>query len=268
MRKLLIVGLAVASLVPQALMRGQEKEPAFDVASVKPSAEGPEGLLVLPGGTLEMTHMPISSLIAYAYGVRSAEIDQLPSWATRDPYTIRARTKAQPNAAQVRAMIRGLLRERFQLSAHVEQRPVPVYALVPVHKPFRPGSGLERRDEPCARGERIKMADGVEVSCGGFLPGGGSLRAVDLTMSSFAQLLADLRLGQRVVDRTELVGSYDFTLSYSPDATTAAPGVQADGIAAPALALALEEQLGLRLESRREPFNVVVVERIERPQPD
>jgi uncharacterized protein (TIGR03435 family) len=268
MRKLLLAGLAVATLTSQALVEAQEKEPAFDVASVKPSEEGPEGLLVLPGGTLEMTHMPISSLVAYAYGVRSAEVDQLPSWATRDPYTIRARTTAQPNAAQVRAMIRGLLRERFQLSAHVEQRPVPVYALVPVHKPFRPGSGLKRREEPCARGDRIKMADGIEVSCGGFLSGGASLRAVNLTMSVFAELLANLRLGQRVVDRSELVGSYDFTLSYSLDATTAAARGQADGIAPPTLALALEEQLGLRLESRREPSNVVVVDRIERPQPD
>ena len=268
MWKLLIVGLAVASVTPQAPMKAQEKEPAFDVASVKPSEEGPEGLLVRPGGTLEMTHMPISSLIAYADGVRAAELDQRPSWATSARYTIRARATGEPPAAQVRAMIRRLLGERFQLSAHVEQRPIPVYALVPAHNPMRPGSGLKRRHEPCARGERIKIADGIEVPCGGFLWVGGSLRAVNLTMSLFAELLANVRLGQRVVDRSELVGSYDFTLSYSPDATTAAAGAQADGILPPTLAQALEEQLGLRLESRRESFNVVVVDRIERPQPD
>lgn len=265
---MLIAGLAVASLSSPAPIKAQEKEPAFDVTSVKPSDEGPEGLLVLPGGTLEMTHMPISSLIAYAYGVRTAEVEKLPSWATRDGYTIRATTTAKPTAAQTSAMIRSLLRDRFQLSVHAEQRTISVYALVPARNPMKPGPSLKERTQPCQRGERIKIEGSTDdVPCGGFLQGGDSLRAANLTMNAFARLLANLVLNQRVVDRTELEGSFDITLHFSRDAI-GGTSATADGIGPPPLAAALEEQLGLRLERRQEPTNGVVVDRIERPQPD
>jgi uncharacterized protein (TIGR03435 family) len=269
MRTLLITGLAIASLTSQVPIKAQEKELAFDVTSVKPNADGPEGLLVLPGGTLEMMNMPIASLVAYAYGVRTSEIDKLPSWATRDGYTIRATTTAKPTAAQTAAMIRSLLRDRFQLSVHAEQRPIAVYALVPARNPMKLGPGLKGRTQPCVRGEKIKIEGSNEdVSCGGFLSGGDSLKAANLTMSAFAQLLGNLLLFRRVVDRTELQGPFDISLHFVKDAAAGPTGAAGDGIGLPPLSAALEEQLGLRVESRQEPSNVVVVDRIERPQPD
>ena len=135
-------------------------------------------------------------------------------------------------------MPQALLTERFGMKFHRETREVPAYVLV-VAK-----SGLKAR--PAAEG-----------SAGGFNRRPGHLETRSATMAGLADKLSQ-QSERPVVDQTAVRGSYEFTLDWTPDE------LQSDGQAGPSLFTAIEEQLGLRLEARKEPMEVVVVDYVEK----
>jgi uncharacterized protein (TIGR03435 family) len=105
----------------------------FEVASIAPSkgAETQRAPMGLAGGRFEMNNMPVRSLVGFAFRSRMNDITGLPSWATTERYTIRAKSEmASPSPEQLRSMVQNLLRTRFQFVSHEEQRPVDVLALV------------------------------------------------------------------------------------------------------------------------------------------
>ena len=183
--------------------------------------------------------------------------------------------------SDARRMLQTLLQERFALKARVETREVPVYALVVARDDGRLGPGLRRSSLDCraysdtlARTGRGALASQVGEKCGlvtgggpaaGAGPGQLGTRGVATIRELIAGITRSPDVDRKVVDRTGLIDTFEIDLVWAPART----GVNA---AAPenvvSVFTALQEQLGLELESRREMVDVVVIESVERPTPN
>lgn len=158
---------------------------------------------------------------------------------------------------QLPALLRGVLEDRFSLKAHVERRPFPMYVLVTARNDGRLGARL-----------RPSVTDCGAVVCG---QRNGTLLTRAATMTRLADILTSY-VDRPVLDRTDLAGTFDVDLDWAPG-TRIGSGVNApidtvtvvDGSS---LFTAIPEQLGLKLERRNEPIDLVVVDHIERPTPN
>ncbi len=230
----------------------------FDVATIKPSRPGTPGRLFTVHGREVLTiNTSLADLITQAYEVHTRQVVGGPSWMESDKYDITGRPLAEgvPNIAQLRAMIRSLLEDRFKLTIHRERRDLPAYALT-VGK----------------NGPKLTKNETNPNGLPGLLfKGLGMLPAVNATMADFAGVMQTAVLDRPVVDRTGLQGRFDFTLNWTPDDSQfRSMGVQvppppADGTGPPGLFTAIQEQLGLRLESVTAPVEAIVIDRVERP---
>jgi uncharacterized protein (TIGR03435 family) len=250
----------------------------FEVASVKPTvnAEGQSLLQAVPG-RLRMTNLALRRLILNAYAVQDYQLSGDPSWVASEHYDIQATTAGTTSVQQMEGpMLRALLAERFKLTLHRETRQLPVYQLV-VGKggvklqlskegsctPYSVDSPPPPAPTP---GQPNGNFCGLHLSVDGLnrtLDGKGvALAAVATTLSR----TYTSNLGRNVIDRTGLTGTFDVHLKWAIDPLTspAAPGAAQD-LAGPSLPTALQEQLGLRLESTRGPVEVLVIDHIERP---
>jgi uncharacterized protein (TIGR03435 family) len=222
-------------------------QPAFDVASIRPTrlVSGVEGgnrpKVVVAPGELMMHRHTLRDAIEWAYGVRSFQIAG-PAAINDERYEIGARVDAPATPAQLRLMLRTLLADRFRLSLHRERKDVAVYGLV-----------LGRN------GPKLHASAGEE-SGWSKLPGPGlrlSFRAS--TVAQLAEFLSTLVFVDRpVIDATGLGSDYDFALDLREVADSA-------DAARPSLGTLLEEQLGLKLDARKAPFEMLVIDRAERP---
>jgi uncharacterized protein (TIGR03435 family) len=180
-----------------------------------------------------------------------------PDWI-QEPYEINAKLPddVERTPENLRAMIRNLLADRFKLVLRDEVQELPIFALVRARSDGTLGPDIHA----------------VTTACGDVTPepqecrsliqsGRGVIAARNMPFSSLATTL-EYSVARPVIDRTGIAGDYDFGLSYA-DLTAA--GANADG---PSLFTAIEEQLGLKLESTRGPVRVLVIEKIQRPTED
>jgi len=158
-------------------------------------------------------------------------------------------------------MLRALLADRFKLVVHKEVRPMPAFALVLARADGRTGPQL-RRTDPCVARPGPDARPSAGLRCGGFSVGNGSLKGTGVTMAQLAAELPSATDGRQVIDRTNLTGSFDITLTWNADALH--PGAAAVQDTASVFA-ALQEQLGVKLEPITAPIEVIVVDRAERP---
>ena len=282
-------GLEAASVRPNTNVGVLvDQAPSFEVASVKPNDATPAlptGGRVIQPERFEVTWEPLQSIVSLAFGVIPSRITGWPDWTQAARYDIRARTGKPSTRAEVLAMLRALLAERFSLQAHREMREVNVYALVIGRPDGATGSKLQRVLVDC---ETNKLLEG---SAPGFfpadsrLPCGGSRQSMALvagpvivtstraawTMERLATTL-DNEVGRPVIDQTGLTGTFDMELRYirelPPSAFLSPPSPSApppDGVS---LRDALKEQLGLDLRSDRAPVEFLVIDSIQRPTPD
>ncbi|MGH9241084.1 MAG: TIGR03435 family protein [Vicinamibacterales bacterium] len=210
-------------------------------------------------------------LIREAYGNRYRLREQVlggPEWIDQDRFEIEAVTPAVgPSAIQAAApvavleMLRSLLETRFRLRVREEMREGPVYALVRARGDGRLGVGLKVSGEDCTElgveknGERAARPECIPQY------GGDRYRRVGHPMERFVQSL-ERRVGRLVINETGLSGTVDLDLPVSVASNfTDLARIGADS----GLFIALTDVLGLKLESRRAPIPVLVVERIERP---
>lgn len=294
MRHLIIALLAAAAIAAQ-VPQPTNDEPAFEVASVKANTTGaPGGSFVMPPGRFSATNIPLRVLITNAYQLSFFEVVGGPGWVSTDRFDITAKAPDGAPPEQTRAMVRTLLKERFKLVVHKETRDMPLYALVKVREDGRLGPKLASSTMDCgpmraqraaetaaaarARGGRVAVppapGPNEKVVCGMRVSGrGGSTltyRAGNITMAALANALRTY-VGREVVDRTGLSGEYDFDLQFAPPPTT---GQTDTGIPvaplddAASVFTALQEQLGLKLESTRGPVELMVIDSAERPIPD
>jgi uncharacterized protein (TIGR03435 family) len=287
----LFAGAAIAAQVPQST----PEEPAFEVASIKANkTDAPGGSLVMPPGRLAATNIPLKVLITNAYQLSFFQVVGGPDWVSTDRFDIAAKAPDGAPPEQTRAMLRTLLKDRFKLAVHMETRDTAIYALVKARDGDQLAPGLRRSTTDCGpiRAQRAAAIAEVARARGGRVPvppppgpnepvvcqmrvsgrGGSTLtyRAGNITMSALANALRPY-VGREVVDRTGLTGEFDFNLQFSPPPTTGPvdagiPVAPLDEAAS--VFTALQEQLGLKLESTRGPVELMVIDSAERPAGD
>jgi bla regulator protein BlaR1 len=254
--KLLLAAAGIAALAGPVLVGMQaENGLKFEVATIKPSkggGGGRGGLEILPGGGLHMAGTTVKQLIAFAYGVTEAEISGGPAWISSSTYDIlgkpeRPDSEANPAPGtagwtRLQQRLQSLLAERCRLAVHTESKPAPGYALVVA----KSGPKLE----PTKSGPDMPP---------------GTMRSVNQingragTMPMLATVLSEW-LRRPVEDRTGLTGRYDYKLEYAPETAGDAPAEPG-----PSVFSALQEQLGLKLESIRGTVKTIVIDRIDKP---
>ena len=183
-------------------------------------------------------------------------------------------------ASKLQLMMRALLVERFKLAVHRETRQIPVYALVVARRDGRLGPELRRSDVDCAASAAAARrgvapssnppAMREETHCA-MAVGAGNLILGGRSVFQLANTLSNL-VGRPVVDRTGLTGVFDITLTWTPDQVPQGPSTALEPPAVdpngPSIFTALQEQLGLKLDSQKGPVDVLVIDRAEHPVED
>jgi uncharacterized protein (TIGR03435 family) len=212
----------------------------------------------------------VRQLIRAAYEMRDLQIAEAPEWVNSSRFDILAKAAAPLKMGGVPLELRQLLADRFRLKVHNESRELPIYALVVARLDGKIGPALralhvDRCPEAVARAEasaRSGQAPGPPVpsqriECG-LRSRPGTLTGGSITVESLAQRLSEIT-GRVVLDRTGLTGWFDLDVTWAPDQSPDA---------GPSIFTALQEQLGLKLESTRGPVDVLVIDHVERPTPD
>ena len=228
-----------------------------------------------PGGQFTATNAPLREIIRAAYSpLPDFLIVGAPDWIRTERFDIVAKAEGNPERAQLFLMLRTLLTDRVKLAVHRETREIPIYALVRV-KPGGPlGPRLRSAAVDCvalmaAAQKGTPLPPSNRILCG-TRARAGTIAIGGMTMDQISSGLWP-QLGRVVVDRTGLQGSFDLDLDFAPEspaaASTGAPDAppQSD---APSIFTAVQEQLGLKLESTRGPVEVLVIDRVERPTED
>jgi uncharacterized protein (TIGR03435 family) len=277
--------VAVVSGIAGVLAAQTPAPPAFEVVSIKPAP--PEsihgGYQVLPGGRLTGA-FSLHALIWMAYrsvnpALRDDQIIGEPSWASSVFHiTVTVGPDGPTELAAflevLSPMLKTLMEDRFKLAAHIEKREVPVYALVVARSDGRLGPKLRPiTDDECAARAASRASGALNSSrdalpCGGLRPSATGASAFGVHMTRVASLLEGAGPGRPILDRTNLAGIFDVDFQWGPEATRltadASPGT-ASSSDATSIFTAVQEQLGLKLESRREPMDVLVIDHVEHP---
>ncbi len=277
----------LAVLAP-ALLPGQNTpgRVEFEVASIKPSApltaQRVDVGLHIDGSQVRCSYLSLRDYIRLAYQVKDYQVLG-PEWIESEHFDLAAKFPEGGSRGQVREMLQSLLADRFQLKLHHDKKEFPVYTLVvakggPKIKESAPapeaaaGAPVNISASGAREGTSIDLGNGAS-----FTAADNKFEATKLTMLNTADLLS--RYTDRpVVDMTELKGRYDFTLEFTPEDFRAMRirSALAAGITLPPQALKLlaessgdsllaaVEKLGLKLESRKAPLDVLVVDHIEK----
>jgi uncharacterized protein (TIGR03435 family) len=237
-----------------------DANPTFEVATIKPSQEGTRfSIHPTASGTLIATNASLAYLIKFAYEVHPGQIAKGPAWLDTDKYDLTAKPDmaGQPSLKQMRVMVQKLLADRFQLTFHREKKEVSAYA-VTVAK----GGAKLTKDENNPNGNP------------GYGGGPAGMRVVNSTIAEFIGFVLNDSLELPVVDQTGLGSTrYDFILKWTPDAFQTQPGGPAAGAPPPAtnadappdIFTAMQQQLGLKLESTKALVDLLVIDKVEKP---
>jgi uncharacterized protein (TIGR03435 family) len=271
--------VVIAVVGPSAPHAARQAEPAanaaFEAASIKLSdvaRDAEPTSMVMPGGRYVATNVTLRRLVRTAYGLQEAQVVGGPFWVDDDRFDVLATAnRAVPAATfreQFRPLLATLLRERFGLLVHKDMRELPAYALVVSRRDGKLGPQLRRSVESdCApsasaprSGPRVpQFPTGQPLPCGAWYAQPGRLTG----RAEFGRLVETLAplVDRVVVDRTNLTGRFDWDLQWQPVPSSSGDASVAD--ASTSIFTALSEQLGLKLDSRKLPVDVLVIDRAE-----
>ena len=281
-------------LTPPTLLHGQAPDPkplAFEIRSPsKPtrSLSGP-ARFGLPPGRFVATNAPLREIIRVTYQISDFQLVNAPDWTSSERFDVEATVPPSSGDSrpltlgaggpppQVFAMLRALLAERFKLAAHTETREMPVYALVLARKDKTLGPAIAPTAIDCAALAAAAIANlkspsttprpaGQPIKCG-MLGAPGRFEGWAATLAEFGQTLTQL-VGRTVVDETGLSGRFDLKLTFTPELNPQDRSPTEPIEPAVPFASALEEQLGLKLQSAKGPVDVIVIDHVEKPTPD
>ena len=243
-----------AILVLGALGHAQSPTPAFEVASIRPnkiggegrrppfpfSPPGAEGTISASPGTLSMRDVTLNSCIKWAYRVQESQVSG-PDWLGTNRFDVIAKTAVPVPESQLRVMLQALLADRFKVALHRESNTIAGYALV-VGKNGPKLRASEDESEPELRGQ-------LHIEARGY------------SMQGLAELLS-MALRTYVADMTGLEGRYNFAIVISPFLAVDEPVFKNDATEkmASVFQRALEQQLGLKLEGRKIPVEVLMID--------
>jgi uncharacterized protein (TIGR03435 family) len=245
-----ILDIPTVAIMAIFLCKAQTAGPGFEVASVRPHRNGGGTTRHMEQGSLTYVNITLGEFIEMAYGVKHYQISG-PAWvvsyASSDRYDIVAKAGRLVRGEELQRMLAPLLVDRFHLALHRETRELSVYALV-----------------VAKNGPKFKQGDGGAESVSA--NDGGGYTHHNWSMATFANSLSLMSAVQRlVVDRTGLQGGYTFRANLR----NPPKGISPSDLNVPAadcedVFCAVQEQLGLRLESRKEPVEVLVVDSAEK----
>jgi uncharacterized protein (TIGR03435 family) len=212
----------------------------FEAASIHPNPTGREGSVVNfeDTGLLRANNVSLKMLIRSAYSLQDDQIIGGPKWLDSDRYDIEAKTGHPIQGSEEKLFLQHLLADRFQLKTHTEKRELPVYKLEVAKTGF-----LLKPSQ--ANSSQIRQTRGA---------GRNQITVVRISIHQFAGMLGKF-LGRIMQDNTGITGDYDFTFTWDPDGTSAS---------VPSVFAALQEQLGLHLESGKAIMDVLVIDSAEK----
>jgi len=231
--------------IPLAAALYAQSPRMFDVASVKPAAGRVLDFRILPGGRLHITGLTLNVMLRRAYGVERYQIAGGPAWLDTDRFDIEAKAEGEPTNEQMLTMLQALLADRFSLKVHREVKEGNVYALTVAkggHKLKPPTGddnsiGIYRNDPPTEPGVHYSLA--------------GKKATLAIIATHLGQ-----ELRRPVIDRTGIEGEFGFKVDYAVDD---------DPDSGSSLLVAVQEQLGLKLEAAKGPVEMLVVDHAEKP---
>jgi uncharacterized protein (TIGR03435 family) len=277
-----LAGVTLMVFSTAAFCQSNEKRVEFEVSSIKP-APPPTGMgmrIMMGGdpGRVNMSNITVKDMIRQAYQVKDFQISG-PDWMNTTRFDVVATIPAGVPRDQIPLMWQSLLADRFKLTLHREKRELPVYALV-VGKNGPKMKESEDTGEPAPQGP--PGIPGMGPRRGMVQMGRGKLTANKMTVGAFAELLSR-QMDRPVLDETGLKPSFDFTLEWTPDERQrmqfipggggpppgaedhprpASPdGPQSSG---PTIFAAVQEQLGLKMESKKSLAEILVIDHVEK----
>ena len=283
--------LSTVTILLGGSMFCQQSDIKFEVAAMRRSAESTSspansGWRGGPGTSdperFTVTNLPLVNLLLKAYGVQRYQISG-PDWLSSTRFHLEAKVAPGTTEVQLNVMIQNLLAERFNLTFHHETKELAVYELtvatngpklqeanMDVHPPSvrEPGSPPPTIGEPDSVGFP-QIPSGRPIMLGRMTNGIMRWTGKIQSLANLASFLGG-ELERPVLDKTGLNGQYDFTLAYSRDGLrpmgpAAAPGVpSADPSGGPSLFKAVQEQLGLRLDQKRDGVDILVLDHIDK----
>lgn len=246
---------------PPPKLMAPDADPAFDVATIKPNDSGATNMqgLVVQGRQFLTRASSLDDLLAFAYNMHLKQIVNAPDWAAHDRYDISAVPDAEgtPSVAQLRTMVQKLIKERWKLTFHKEQREMQAYVIT-VGK-----DGL-----------KVK-----ETQVGGPLPGamfrpapaGLTMQVVNATPKEFGDFLQGIVLDRPVVDHTGVNKHFDFSFTFTPDDTQfnghppPLPAKTDTTETEPGIFEALPAQTGFKIDAQKTAVDVLVIDHVEKP---
>jgi uncharacterized protein (TIGR03435 family) len=249
-------------------------EPSFDAVSIRPntSASLNSGIQAPTGGRLRAVNVTLQMLVMRAYKMKAFEVFGGPGWVNTDRFDISAiSAETSLDEPRFKLMLQTMLADRFHLQVHRETKQMSVYALVL----SKGGRKLPDAVATCFPRDQGPPPPKM-IPCGSFLFDGTHLIGRGVSMPDLLTVLSDM-LGRLVVDKTAYSGSFDVTLEFSPEGIarfsrggfeTPALDPNSDNQSKPTIFSALQQQLGLRLESQKGPVEILVIDHAERPSPD
>jgi uncharacterized protein (TIGR03435 family) len=247
--------------------------PEFEVASIKSHNPDNSRLGLHPSpGRFDATGVTLKLLMQSAYRVQAYEIFGAPGWIASETYDVVAKADGNADREQVRLMLQMLLEERFKLKTRRETRELPIYALV-VRKN---GPRLSAAEGECPIGTpvnppRLPVRGKVpSLPCGGFSIRPNQIYALNVSTDQIAQQALSPVLQRRVVDKTGLTGRYFIELEWAPNEPRPSfdvgiPSQPVSDSLGPDVLTAIQEQLGLKLESQKGPVEVLIIDHVEKP---
>jgi uncharacterized protein (TIGR03435 family) len=260
------VAAIVLAVAVTAGPRAQEPPLTFEAVSIKPNTSGDQRASVgIRGRSYVGSNVPLRLVImtAYELGLERARLVGGPDWLASERYDVVAALPEGRDTRGLPTMLRAMLADRFKLVTHIETRQTPVFALVLARSDGRLGPQLRRASVDCQAEPAAALPPAADR-------GDAPLCRAEVTdsitgrgqrMSVLARVLAQF-VQRTVLDRTGLTGGFDFDIG-APE-----PGKDPGSDAAGGMFTALQEQLGLKLESTQAPVDFVVIDSIDRPTPD
>jgi bla regulator protein blaR1 len=260
--------------------------PVYEVASIRPSKFGSGGIISwdFPPNGISAKNVTLQRVIQMAYGVEDYQISGAPKWLNAETYNLEAKTEShiadklreltfEQRGVEQQPMLQALLADRCKLILHRESRELPVYALTIA----KGGLKIQQAKPDNTYPNGMKDLNGHgHGNIMGF--GRGSLTGQGVPIAFLARMLSQQQLGRPVLDMTGLKGDYDFALEWTPGESHREmfKGTEVSGqegslspssfdSSGASIFTAIQDQLGLKLESQRGPVEILVIDHVERP---
>ena len=246
---------------PPVVPMAADANPGVEVATIKPSVPNRPGKQFgFRGREFVTANTNLNDLIAFAYGLHSSQIADAPPWFGTELYdiTVVPDVPGRPNLKQMGVIVQKLLADRYKLQFHKEKRELSVYAI-----------------SVASGGPKMTKTTSAVTDPQGFgFRGLGDLIVRNMNMVDFATWMQSGVMDKPVIDQTGLTDRYDFKLKWTPDDSQFAqfrgvgavpPPPSDDPNAPPSLYTALQEQLGLKMEAKKAPDDVIVIDHVEKP---